>query len=80
MYGDSKAITSNKQREKKLNVTKQPCHARGLQRVPLLLSQTRQKCRWRTNVKKTNICIVKAIASGTVVSSTNQERHYKQQR
>ena len=29
--------------EKKLNVTKQPCHARGVQRVPLLLSQTRQK-------------------------------------
>ena len=28
---------------KNLNVTKQPCHARGQQRVPLLLSQTRQK-------------------------------------
>ena len=36
-----------------------------------------KKCRWRTNVKKTNICIVKAIASGTIVSSTNQEGHYK---
>ena len=39
-----------------------------------------KKCRWRTTVKKTNICIVKAIASGSVVSSTIQERHYKQQR
>ena len=38
MYGDSKAITFNKG-----NVTKQPCHARDQQRVPLLLSQTRQK-------------------------------------
>ena len=37
-----------------------------------------KKCRWRTNVKKTNICTVKAIASGTIFSSTNQEGHYKQ--
>ena len=37
-----------------------------------------KKCRWRTNVKKTNICIVKEIASGTIVSFTNQEGHYKQ--
>ena len=35
MYGDSKAITSNKQREKNLNVTKQPCHARGQQRAAI---------------------------------------------
>ena len=32
-----------------------------------------KKCRWRTNDKKTNIFIVKAIASGTISSSTNQE-------
>ena len=37
-----------------------------------------KKCRWRTNVKKTNIFIAKAIASDTIVSSTNQEGHYKQ--
>ena len=44
----------------------------------LLLSQTRQKNRWRTNVKKKKKFIVKPIASGTIVSLTNQEGHYKQ--
>ena len=33
-----------------------------------------KKCRLRKNVKKTNIFIVKTIASGT----TNQEGRYKQ--
>ena len=37
-----------------------------------------KKCCWRTNVNKTSIFIVKPIASGTIVSSTNQEEHYKQ--
>ena len=67
MYGDSNVITSNKDR-KNLNVTKQrylPCPARDKP-----LSQKRQKCRWRTNVKKTNMFMLKAVASGTIVSST----------
>ena len=62
-----------------LNVTKQPCHARALATINechYFYHKQYKICRWRTNVKKTDIFIAKAIASGTIVSSTNQEGHY----
>ena len=81
MYGVSKAITPNK-KQKNLNVMKQPCHARDQKRAPLYYFYHKQnkKFRRRTNDKKTNIFTVKTIASGTIVSSTNQEGQYKQRR
>ena len=77
MYGVSKAITPNKKR-KNLNVMKQPCHARDQKRARYFYHKQNKKFRRRTNDKKTNIFTVKAIASGTIVSSTNQEGQYKQ--
>ena len=68
-------------RGKNLNVTKQPCHARTLatsNECHYFHHKQDKKYSWRTNVKKTNIFIAKSIASGTIVSSTNQEGHYKQ--
>ena len=65
---------------KNWNITKQPCQTLDQQRIECHSFYHKQdkKCRWRTTVKKTNICIVKVIASGTIVSSTNQDGHYKQ--
>ena len=64
---------------KNLNVTKQPCYARTLatsNECHYFYYKQHKKCRWRTNVKKTDIFMAKAIASETIVSPTNQEGHY----
>ena len=45
---------------------------------PYIYHKQDKKNRWRTNEKKSKHFIVKAIASGTIVSLTNQEGHYKQ--
>ena len=80
MNGDSKAITSSKERKKF------ECHetigsrSRPVTRaITFYHKQDKKTVGGQMSKKnKTNIFIVKAIASGTIVSLTNQEEHYKQ--